>query len=194
MSTSNIKGAEPTSTPLLLCATEVFSLPGGRLFSFILLRHCFWWIAAVVFLGLALICVGFAVDLRLVVAGLMVWCFFMPLLVAFCRLHYMLSPLNAFNLLPHHLVFEPNGIRVIVQLKTDKEDKGDEEFEEAQPPEPILREFFYPLKNVCGAENYTGGTFLAINSGKGKVREYLFVPASDNETIMANLQTIISQL
>lgn len=75
VSTSNIKGAEPTSTPLLLCATEVFSLPGGRLFSFILLRHCFWWIAAVVFLGLALICVGFAVDLRLVVAGLMVWCF-----------------------------------------------------------------------------------------------------------------------
>lgn len=92
----------------------------------------------------------------------------MPLLVAFCRLHYMLSPLNAFNLLPHHLVFEPNGIRVIVQLKTDKEDKGDEEVEEAQPPEPILREFFYPLKMSAERKTTPGAPFWQLTRGKGK--------------------------
>ena len=104
----------PTLTP---CATAEFSLPGGRLFTFLLLRHCFWLLTSVVLVGLAMLCIGLAADLRLSIVALMVWCFCLPLTVALCWFRYALSPLNAFNQLPHTLRFTTDSIEVHVRPK-----------------------------------------------------------------------------
>lgn len=184
-----------------------FSLPAGRLFGFLLLRHCFWLLTAVVMAGLALLCIGFAIDLRVAIAGLMIWCFCLPMIVAFCWFRYALIPLNAFNLLPHTLRFTSDSMEVCVKTKrfNSKEDvaewgkewkeedmeekkisKDRIESEEAED-ENEVKTFFYPMAAITGREAYGGGVFLCIKEKPDAMPGYLFVPASEYR----NLESIL---
>lgn len=181
----------PRLTP---CATEEFSLPGGRLFAFLLLRHCFWLLTAIVLTGLALLCIGLAADLRVAVVALMVWCFCLPLAVAFCWFRYALSPLNAFNLLPHTLRFNTDSIEVHVRPKAPDGD-DDESDAHQKNPEPAAEEkvFAYPVSAVTGSEAYGGGVFLSIKEKPDSRPGYLFVPFGNSAEVEGNLRLLISR-
>lgn len=190
---------ETADAPTLIpCATAEFSLPGGRLFTFLLLRHCFWLLTSVVLVGLAMLCIGLAADLRLSIVALMVWCFCLPLTVALCWFRYALSPLNAFNQLPHTLRFTTDSIEVHVRPKAPDRDVDDEddvtESRESEINEELVEKVFnYPVSSIVGSEAYGGGVFLCIKEKPGGKPGYLYVPFGGDEDVQANLRVLTSR-
>lgn len=181
-----------------------FRLSAGRLFTFLLLRQCFWLLTGVVLAGLTLVCVGLAIDLRVAIAGLMIWCFCVPMIVAFCWFRYALTPLNAFNLLPHTLRFTTESIEVCVKTKQpskEEEETGESEKERGEEQEikeddaageveeVEVKSFLYPVSAITGREAYGGGVFLFIREKPDSKPGCLFVPASD----FRNIESVISQ-
>lgn len=84
-----------------------------------------WTILAV---GGFLICIilGTALDFRFFFLAL-IWVFlFLPLMMAFLYFYYGLTPLTAFNSIPHKILFDDKELRVRVINRVEEENESEE--------------------------------------------------------------------
>lgn len=144
------------------CHIHRFAASASTLFRFFLLRNCFWTLTILVVAGLMLIALGFVLDLRFIVLGLMVWCICLPLVLAWCWYMYALNVINALNLQDHTLRFGNDGIILTTyNIIKNYDDEGDNDNNDTEK-EIVSKSYLFPTECLKGVEIYGQGYFLRI--------------------------------
>lgn len=105
--------------------TKNIKMPAKKMLSTLFLQYGMPWIIITISGVLIFMILGLALNYRFYLLSL-IWIFlFVPLILVFLYFFHGLRPLTTFNVMPHHLVFDDDILKVRLSEKAE-EDSGEE--------------------------------------------------------------------
>lgn len=155
--------------------SRVFYMPHSKMLAYLFSVHGKVWLIVAASIVIALIILSIALhDLRYVICGLMVIFIIIPMIMSFLYLNYALIPAVAFNVLPHSLQLDGDGINILIYPKKSASKDKEITEEEHDPVSKIIK--------YSDLINYTVGldsVYFKL-SGNG----FLYIPTAAFESQM----------
>lgn len=194
---------------------QEFRIPSSRILTYLALRYAFWPALAAICLFFLSIALGIFVDIRWIAMSFILLCLIAPMGSAYLYFWHALKPATAYNTLPHTLSHDEVAIILRLRLSPDEEElesvgsssEAREISERSEPnqsqyradgaspnekkrpkdkPAPQFREIVIPLSEIAAAEPY--GDSLVLTVGPRAAKGFLFIPASEADTILKSLK------
>lgn len=157
-----------------LLSTKIFKMGKAKMFGALLSRFAFWWLFALGLLTGILLVAGVAADIRYAIVALLLVFIVIPGLGACFYLWHGLAPATALNILPHHIIFSTDGMKVVVQT-SPLEEKENEDGLETEVQEYETRCIEFPYNELDGYNPAKQGIYVNLTDRK---KGFLYIPYS----------------
>lgn len=127
--------------------SKEIKMTSKQLLSILLLNYGSRWIIISIIGIVIAVVLGFALDVRFFILGLIWICMIVPMMVAFLYFYYGMLPLTAFNAIPHRLFIAEDQIRIRL-----KEVEDEEKTEEKKQQKDFIKENSDLLELKTGAD------------------------------------------
>lgn len=175
---------QPTEAGEETIETGIFRMAGGKFARELIFRYAGIWLVGLCIVGLAGLIFGVAIDIRWLIAGLMVIFIVIPLMLGIFYYYFGLRRECFVNALPHTLLINDDGITARLHLRERKE------AEEAESAEAVAEakdnkkeeEATYRIKDevfpYSCMQKYTMGASSLIIPLRDNGRGFIWIPKS----------------
>lgn len=163
--------------------SKEFRMSGGRFAAELVFRYAGVWLLLLSATAVTGVALGIAVDLRWMIAALMVVFIIIPMVLAFLYYYYGLRRECFVNMLPHRIVVEDEGISVRLKLSSA---------ECQENKECSYRNEFFSFSEM---QPYRIGTDSVIIPFKAPVRGFIWIPADafDDTAVLTSALEMIDK-
>lgn len=169
--------------------SRVFRMSASRFAMELLFRYAWIWLLSLSLLAVAGLVLGVTVDLRWLIAALMIVCIVLPMVLGFFYYFYGLRRGCFVNTVPHRIVVRDDGLVCRLWIKESPE-SVENESEEDQKPKIRFRDEIFPFSAMG---KFVIGKDSAIVPLKKPSAGFLWIPAdsfADTEHLSALLQRL----
>lgn len=154
--------------------SKVFKMSGKRFAMELLFRYAWLWLLSLSLFAVAGLVLGIVVDLRWLVAALMIVCIVLPMVLGFLYYYYGLRRECFVNTVPHRMIVGDNGILCRLRIKEIKNTSDSDQIADSDHDAVRFRDEFFPYESM---EKFIIGKDSALVPLKKPFSGFLWIPA-----------------